>query len=151
MEGDKITSGPENGRELIQADAGEQYSRQGGNLTPEGHHVFITGMSPPSSRLCHAMLSALVAIPDGGGPIKAASPLLIGHRSGRFPPWLDRILNSNRSKPSNGARRCYIRKSMCQLGQIRKVRQLSPPRIQHIELGISCHDLKIERYTVAKC
>ncbi|RMJ01480.1 hypothetical protein CDV36_015776 [Fusarium kuroshium] len=46
VEGDKITFGPGNGRGLIQADAGEQYSWHGGNLTLEGHHVYITGMTP---------------------------------------------------------------------------------------------------------
>ncbi|EEU35109.1 uncharacterized protein NECHADRAFT_55410 [Fusarium vanettenii 77-13-4] len=46
LEGDKITFGPGNGRGFIQADAGEQYSWHGGNLTLEGHHVYITGMTP---------------------------------------------------------------------------------------------------------
>ncbi|KAF4969324.1 hypothetical protein FSARC_3398 [Fusarium sarcochroum] len=44
--GDKITFGPGNGRGLIQADAGEQYSWHAGNLTLEGHHVYITGITP---------------------------------------------------------------------------------------------------------
>ncbi|KAJ4252468.1 hypothetical protein NW762_011069 [Fusarium torreyae] len=46
VDGDKITFGPGNGSGLIQADAGEQYSWHAGNLTLEGHHVYITGMTP---------------------------------------------------------------------------------------------------------
>ncbi|KAF4967933.1 hypothetical protein FZEAL_10459 [Fusarium zealandicum] len=46
MQGDKITFGPGNGRGLIQADAGEQYTWHGGNLTLVGQHVYITGKTP---------------------------------------------------------------------------------------------------------
>ncbi|KAM0208174.1 hypothetical protein ACHAQI_007185 [Fusarium lateritium] len=46
MEGDKITFGPGNGEGVIQSDAGEQYTWHGGNLTLEGQHVYITGITP---------------------------------------------------------------------------------------------------------
>ncbi|SPJ72655.1 uncharacterized protein FTOL_02384 [Fusarium torulosum] len=46
MEGDRITFGPGNGKGVIQSDAGEQYSWHGGNLTLEGQHVYITGITP---------------------------------------------------------------------------------------------------------
>ncbi|KAF4338321.1 hypothetical protein FBEOM_7786 [Fusarium beomiforme] len=44
--GDKITFGPGNGDGPISADAGEQYSWHGGNLTLAGSHVYITGTTP---------------------------------------------------------------------------------------------------------
>ncbi|EWZ31505.1 hypothetical protein BFJ63_vAg11231 [Fusarium oxysporum f. sp. narcissi] len=43
---DKITFGPGNGKGPIAADAGEQYSWHGGNLTLQGNHVYITGTTP---------------------------------------------------------------------------------------------------------
>lgn len=43
---DMIKFGPGNGRGLIQADAGEQYSWFGGKLTLQGNQVYITGKSP---------------------------------------------------------------------------------------------------------
>jgi hypothetical protein len=43
---DTITFGPGNGKGLIQAAPGEQYSWLGGSLKLEGHQVYITGTSP---------------------------------------------------------------------------------------------------------
>ncbi|KAF4441842.1 hypothetical protein F53441_11927 [Fusarium austroafricanum] len=43
---DKITFGPGNGDGPFSADAGEQYSWHGGNLTMVGNRVYITGKTP---------------------------------------------------------------------------------------------------------
>lgn len=43
---DTITFGPGNGKGLIEAKPGEQYSWLNGSLAVKGHRVYITGMSP---------------------------------------------------------------------------------------------------------
>ena len=46
FEGDTITFGPGNGKGLIEARPGEQYSWTNGSLILKGHRVYITGKSP---------------------------------------------------------------------------------------------------------
>lgn len=46
FEGDMITFGPGNGKGLIEAKPGEQYSWTNGSLILKGHRVYITGMTP---------------------------------------------------------------------------------------------------------
>jgi hypothetical protein len=46
FEGDTITFGPGNGKGLIEAKPGEQYSWTNGSLILKGHRVYITGMTP---------------------------------------------------------------------------------------------------------
>lgn len=46
MDGDVITFGPGNGKGLIEARPGEQYSWTNGSLILKGHRVYITGTTP---------------------------------------------------------------------------------------------------------
>jgi hypothetical protein len=43
---DVVSFGPGNGRGIVNASAGEQYSWHNGGLTVSGHRVYITGVSP---------------------------------------------------------------------------------------------------------